>query len=83
MNETFHAWLFNNWESTDLCPPELEYKDAIKFLKNYLLGEDWYFVMSVNGKQGNVYIVSEILYKYSKKYRKECRKRQKEIDRGK
>ena len=54
---SFMRWQVRNWKDENLFPPELEHKDAINFLVDYLLGEDWYFVNPVNAKQGNVYIV--------------------------
>jgi hypothetical protein len=47
---------------------------ALEFLKNYLLGEDWYVVSPISTKQVNTEIVYEILYRHSKKFRIELEK---------
>ena len=46
-----------------------------KFIIDYLLGEDWFVVDSVSQTQVNEIALYEILEKYSKRYRKECRGR--------
>lgn len=56
-----------------LSPPTKPY-EALSFLKDYLLGEDWYVVSPINSEQVNTEMVHEILYKYSHKYRKEYKK---------
>lgn len=70
---TFQEWLKEHWDKDNLFPPELEPQDALYFLTDYLLGEDWYFVNPLKVKQGNCEIVHAILEKYSKKYRKELK----------
>lgn len=69
----FTDWLKNNWDKDNIFPPPLEAQDAINFLKDYLLGEDWYSTNPISTKQINVEIVDEILSKYSKRYRKEIK----------
>lgn len=49
--------------------------EFIQFIINYLLGEDWYVVDPLGKTQINEIALYEILKKYSKRYRKECRKR--------
>ena len=71
---SFLKWQLANWADHDMIPPELPAQEAIHFLKDYLLGEKWYFVPPENAKRGNVYIVDAILYRYSRKYRNEIRK---------
>ena len=73
---TFNEWLDNNWEKNNMFPPELEGQKALDFLKQYLLGEDWYSVNPISTKQINCEVVHDILYKYSKKYRKEIKTRE-------
>lgn len=71
----FQKWLEENWEGKDnLFPPCLDSQLAIDFLCNYLLGEDYYIVNPLCTVQANCEIVHDILYKYSKKYRKEVKK---------
>ena len=55
----------------NIFPPPLEPQMAIGFLKEYLLGEDWYTVNPISQEQINTEIVFEILFKYSKRFKKE------------
>lgn len=73
---TFNEWLDNNWKKNNMFPPELDGQKALDFLKQYLLGEDWYSVNPISTKQINCEVVHDILYKYSKKYRKEIKTRE-------
>lgn len=70
---TFTEWLKTEWgkDADNMCPPPLDAQQAITFLKDYLLGEDWYSTMPMSTKQINTEIVGLILEKYSKRYRKE------------
>ena len=45
------------------------------FIIDYLLGEDWYVVDPIRQTQINEIALYEILEKYSKRYRKECKGR--------
>ena len=45
------------------------------FIIDYLLGEDWYVVDPLGQIQINEIALYEILKKYSKRYKKECRSR--------
>lgn len=56
--------------------PPIESQEAIHFLKDYLLGEDWYSTVP-STKQVNTEIVYNILLKYSKEFRKELKKYEK------
>ena len=73
---TFNEWLDNNWKKNNMFPPELDGQKALDFLKQYLLGKDWYSVNPISTKQINCEVVHDILYKYSKKYRKEIKTRE-------
>ena len=46
-----------------------------KFAIEYLLGEDWYVVDPLGREQINEIALGEILTKYSRRYKKETRKR--------
>jgi len=46
-----------------------------KFIIDYLLGEGWYVVDPLGQTQINEIALYEILEKYSKRYRKECKGR--------
>ena len=67
-------WLKEQNETVNkgnIFPPPLESQMAIDFLKTYLLGEDWYTVNPINQEQINTEIVFEILFKYSKRFKRE------------
>lgn len=78
---SFTEWLkLENAKDPDsTLPPELDFEKAIYFLKNYLLGEDWYVNYSGSAKQINTDIVYDILRKYSKRFRKELKVYEKEM----
>ena len=64
-------WLKHEAKDCGILQPPLEAQKAVYFLKDYLLGENWYVVNPVNTEQCNSQIVHEILMKYSREYRKE------------
>jgi hypothetical protein len=66
-------WFIENKEPGNLCDPPLDPQLALLFLCDYLLGEKWSVVMPESQKQVNSAIVDEILFKYSKRYRKEVK----------
>ena len=70
----FTYWLENEAEDMGLMQPPLSAQKALGFLRDYLLGEDWYVVNPVNTEQCNAQLVFEILSKYSKDFRKEFKK---------
>lgn len=72
----FLEWLDKENKTTNkdnIFAPPLEPQMALDFLCDYLLGEDWYSVNPISQKQINTEIVGNILYKYSKRYRKELK----------
>ena len=79
-------WLKEQNETVNkgnIFPPPLEPQMAIGFLKAYLLGEDWYTVNPLSQEQINTEIVFEILFKYSKRFKREyktMKKKQKMIE---
>lgn len=70
----FTEWLKNDSIDCGICSPPMDSQLAIKFLKDYLLGEKWYTSMPINQKQVNTEIVFEILMKHSREFRKEWKK---------
>jgi hypothetical protein len=78
---SFTEWLKleNAKDPNNILPPELDFEKAFYFLKNYLLGEDWYVNYSGSAKQITTDIVYDILKKYSKKFRKELKIYEKEM----
>jgi hypothetical protein len=75
MSRLFTEWLTNELykDSENMLPPKLSDKQALVFLREYLLGSDWCVIDPISQEQFNTMLVDDILYKYSKKYRKECR----------
>lgn len=67
----FTDWLEDDSKDCGIMSPPLEPQLALEFLKDYLLGEDWYVVDPMSTSQGNTNIVFEILRKHSKEFRKE------------
>lgn len=76
--KTLTSWLQNDAKDCGLCDPPMKAQEAVDFLKDYLLGENWYVTMPQNVEQCNTAIVIEILYKYSPKFRKELKEAKKE-----
>ena len=68
---TYTEWLNKNWDKNNMFPPSLDPQTALDFLQEYLLGEDYYIVNPMPNIQTNCEVVHDILYKYSKQYRKE------------
>ena len=77
--KSYVDWFVENKEPDNLCDPSLDPQLALQFLCDYLLGEDWYVVMPESQKQVNSAIVDEILFKYSKQYRKEVKEYSKKL----
>lgn len=57
----------------NIFSPPTDPQLAVYFLRDYLLGEDWYTPDPISTNQANTEIVHEILMKYSRRYRKECK----------
>lgn len=66
-------WL-NKQESYGMFSPPMDAQTAVRMIKDYLLGEDWYSPNPISTEQINAEIVYTILNKYSKQFRKEWRK---------
>ena len=77
--KSYVDWFIENKEPDNLCDPPLDPQLALLFLCDYLLGEDWYVAMPESQKQVNSAIVDEILFKYSKQYRKEVKEYSKKL----
>ena len=73
--QSFTDWLKNDAEDCGLCDPPMDSQLAVEFLQKYLLGDDWYYTGAAQtNAQGNTAVVFEILYKYSRKFRKEYKR---------
>ena len=66
-------WLLVNQDPNNIFPPPLDFEKAILFLKNYLLGKDWYVSYPGPAEQITTDIVYNILKTYSKDFRKEIK----------
>lgn len=64
-----------NDESYGLLPAPTEAQLAVNVLQEYLLGEDYYIVDPLPNCQANTIIVHDILLRYSRRYRKEWKRR--------
>ena len=71
----FSKWLDNNWDKDNMFPPPLDPQEALNFLQEYLLGEDWCIVNPLTTSQANCEVAYNILYKYSRKFRKEMKRK--------
>ena len=76
--QTCTDWLENDSIDCGIMSPPMEAEKALSFLTDYLLGENWYVVDPISQKQVNTNRVHEILWKYSKKYRKEWKQYRKQ-----
>lgn len=76
--QTFTDWLENDSIDCGIMSPPMEAEKALSFLTDYLLGENWYVVAPISPKQVNTNRVHEILWKYSKQYRKEWKQYRKQ-----
>ena len=72
----FFEWLEEHNDKLNIFPPSMDAQTAVNFLCEYLLGEDFYIPYPASRGQANTEIVWEILERYSKRFRKEIRKRQ-------
>lgn len=64
----------NRSDKDNIFPVGVTDEEFRRFCIEYLLGSDWYVVDPLSQKQVNEYALSDILHKYSKKFRKEERK---------
>lgn len=70
----FTYWLEHDAKDCGILQPPLDAQKALYFLKDYLLGENWYVVNPVNTEQCNTQIVWEILQKYSSEFNNELKR---------
>ncbi len=75
--ESFTDWLAIHQDPNNIFPPPLDFEKAIVFLKDYLLGEDWYVCYPGSAEQITTEIVYSILKNYSKEFKKELKKEKK------
>lgn len=64
---------------SNIFPVSTEPQEALQILCDLFLGEKWYVGFPLGVKQVNTLIVDEILYKYSRQYRKAVKKYAKEM----
>ena len=65
-------------DKDNMYPVVMTDREALNFLEDYLLGDDYQITDPISNAQANVIVVHDILYKYSKRYRKEYKKYKKE-----
>jgi hypothetical protein len=73
-SKQFTYWLKHEAEDCGILQPPLDAQKALYFLKDYLLGENWYVANPVNTQQCNTQIVWEILERYSSEFNKELKR---------
>lgn len=61
-------------DKDNIFPVGISDRVFVDFVIDYLLGEDWYVTDPLGREQINEIALTQILEKYSKKYRKETRK---------
>ena len=71
--KTFTDWLKNDAEECGVLAPPMDAQMAVNFLADYLLPKGWYCTGPSNA-QANTEIVGAILWRYSRRYRREKRK---------
>ena len=83
--QNFAKWLKEQEEGANkgnIFAPPLDAQLAMEFLKDYLLGEDWYVVDPIGVEQVNTIIVDNILMEYAtRKYKKDIKEVKNEDDR--
>lgn len=65
-------------EKYGLYPASTNAQLALNTISEYVLGEDYYVVDPIHNEQVNTILTHDILYKISKKYRKDFKKFKKE-----
>lgn len=69
LNRSFESMKNNLCDTSyGLCPAPLRAQDCLDILIDYLLGENWSVVTSMNQEQANACAVEQILNKYSKQW---------------
>ena len=68
---TFTEWYQKNKTRWGMYPPPMSEKEALNFLCDYLLGEDWGLPYVYTRQQVNFEIVKAILTKYSDRFNAE------------
>lgn len=72
-NVSIIDWLDKHEGECGIFAPPMDAQTAVNFLSHYLLGDDCYISYPCNTQQANTEVVCAILYKYSKRCRKEIR----------
>lgn len=83
-NKKLNNYIFNNGfksmilnledHSYGVCPAPMSANVALEILSSYLLGDDFCINMTVSPDQANSVVVQNILFKYSKKWKKDHKK---------
>ena len=83
MNNKFTAFITERYktrqDTNNFFPAGISDAEFREFIIDYLLGRDWYVVDPLSQNQTNEIALNDILKKYSKEYRKEVKKYNREM----
>lgn len=83
MNDKFTAFITERYktrqDTNNFFPAGISDAEFRAFIIDYLLGRDWYVVGPLSQNETNEIALNEILKKYSKEYRKEVKKYNREM----
>ena len=83
MNNEFTAFITERYktrqDTNNFFPAGISDAEFREFIIDYLLGRDWYVVAPCSTPQTNEIALIEILKKYSKEYRKEVKRYNREM----
>ena len=80
-NRSFEAIRANIEDvSYGIYPAPMPAQQALNILCDYLLGEDWYVTDSIGVEQCNAIITEQILDKYCRQWKKDCKTYKKEAE---
>ena len=83
MNNEFTTFITKRYktrqDTNNIFPAGISDAEFREFIIDYLLGRDWYVVAPLPQNQVNEIALNEILKKYSKEYRKEVKKYNREM----
>lgn len=78
MNNAFTTFITERYktrqDTNNIFPAGISDAEFRTFIIDYLLGRDWYVVAPLSQDQVNELALNDILKKYSKEYRKEVKK---------
>lgn len=81
-NYNFAKWLYEqelDANKDNILAPSINAQRGLQFLIHYLLGDNWTVNYPAGQEQINTEAIHDILYKYSKQYRKDIKQLKKEL----